>query len=259
MIRQTAELPARTWMAQPAFGDLIAGTLFWGDHGTPVIALLVIVLVTVRRVVGQESTAWPAIAFPLTAAGLVLAGTFVVSHLTPVYLPARTPIFVLPAVALAAGVVIAELAPGLVTAAVALMIATSAVRYSVRSWRQADPFPTRASLAEVVSRARCGDAIVAAGLSCAPRRLLRRVAYRRASPSWRFGPRASTPAVDLSKRLGGTSGTRRDGRRAVAGHRNHLGIHSTRGVGEAGGRNAGAGLDGTAASTRNASPQRFVL
>lgn len=106
--------------------------------------------------------------FALTIAALVLAGTFAASQIGPVYFAARTPIFVLPAVALAAGVAVAELAPMLVTTAVALMVVVSAVRYTVRSSRQPDPFPTRASLAQVAGRARCGDTIVATGLSYAP-------------------------------------------------------------------------------------------
>jgi hypothetical protein len=171
MLRQTAGLPARTWMPRPGFHDLIAGTLLWGDHGTPVIAGVLGVLIVVT-LADRKSRSDPGVLrgglFAVTIAALVLAGAFVVSQITPVYLPARTPIFVLPAVSVAAGVALAELAHRLVVFAVAGMVAVSAGRHTMRSSNRPDPFPTRASLAAVAGRMQCGDVIVAGGLSYAP-------------------------------------------------------------------------------------------
>lgn len=170
-IRQTVDLPIRTWMTRPSARDLLAGWLVWGDHSTPILAALLVVLLALwrarRSMPGDPRIVQPVIYATVTAVG-VLAGTFAVSQITPVYLAARTPIFVLPSIALVLGVAIAELAPAIVHLAVTLLVVSSAVRYTARSWRAPDPFPTRASLAAVAGRAACGDTIVAAGLSYAP-------------------------------------------------------------------------------------------
>src|SRR5262245_32229685 len=164
VIKQTAALPIRTWMAPPTMADLLTGSLFWGDHSTPLLAALVVVLLCIRRRIADDASA-QAMAFALTTAVLVIAGAFTVSHVTPVYLPARTPIFVVPFVAMVFGIAIAELGPAIVTMAAMLLVVVSAARFTIRSSRGPDPFPTRASLAAVASRAACGDTIVAAGLS----------------------------------------------------------------------------------------------
>jgi hypothetical protein len=83
----------------------------------------------------------------------------------PVYLASRTPVLVLPAAAIGLGVVIAELSPLLVACAVTSLVAASAIRFTARSAVEPDPYPTRASLAAVAPRMRCGDSILAAGLS----------------------------------------------------------------------------------------------
>ena len=164
-LRQTAALPARSWMTQPAWNDLAAGMLFWGDHATLILAGVVVVLFALRR--RYEWSRLSAAGFGLTIAALVLIGAFAASRVEPVYLPARTPIFALPAIALAFGVAVAETAPAIVALAAALLVAVSAGRHTVLTSQRPDPFPTRASLAAVASRAACGDTIVATGLSYA--------------------------------------------------------------------------------------------
>ena len=98
---------------------------------------------------------------------MTLTGAFAVSQRRPLFLAARTPVLVLPAASVAVAVVVSELAPLPVACAVAVLVVASAVRFSVRSLEHPDPFPTRASLAAVAPRMRCGDTIVAAGLSYA--------------------------------------------------------------------------------------------
>jgi hypothetical protein len=171
MLRRTADLPARTWMAPPGFGDVVRGTLFWGDHGTPVMAAVLIAAIGVRWFRDQKSRSDPgagAIAYAATTAALVMGSTVIVSQMTPVYLAARTPVFVLPAVSLAAGVAIAGMTPAIIAMGIAAMLAFSAGRYTVRTSSRPDPFPTRESLAAMAARTTCGDVIVAAGLSYAP-------------------------------------------------------------------------------------------
>jgi hypothetical protein len=167
MISRTAALPARSWMTPPALADLTAGTLFWGDHATPILAVLLIALFAFGRRSSLRDRS-PALGFALTIAVLVLIATFAVSQVTPMYLAARTPGFVLPAVALAFGVAIAELGPAAVGMAAGVLVVVSAVRHTALTSQRPDPFPTRASLAAVADRAACGDTIVAAGLSYAP-------------------------------------------------------------------------------------------
>ncbi len=161
----TAALPARTWMPPPRIVDLAAGLLAWGDHATLVLGALTAGLLVVRRL-SKPSQA--VLVYALTVAVLVLAGAFAVSRITPVYSAARTPVFILPALSLVCGLAIAELAPRWIAAAAAVVVVASAARYGVRTARQPDPFPTRASLAVVADRAVCGDTIVATGLSYAP-------------------------------------------------------------------------------------------
>ena len=167
MLTRTAALPATSWMTVPTGRDLLAGLLFWGDHGTPIVAALLVVLVAIRGV-GPMGDARSSVAFAATVTALVLGSAFVVSQATPVYLASRMPVLVVPAAALAVGVFVSDSAPVLVVCAVAALVSVSAVRFTARSVTRTDPFPTRASLASVARRTRCGDTIVAAGLSYAP-------------------------------------------------------------------------------------------
>src|SRR5262249_40768829 len=156
-----------SWMARPTAGDLRTGLLFWGDHATLILAALAIVLIAVRGRRAAQAGLRP-LGFAMAVVVLVIGGAFAVSHLRPVYLAARTPVLALPAASLFLAVLATELGPVLVTVATALVVASSAVRYTALSRQHPDPFPTRASLAAVAGRMRCGDAIVAAGLSLAP-------------------------------------------------------------------------------------------
>jgi hypothetical protein len=52
--------------------------------------------------------------------------------------------------------------------AVAALVAGFAIAFAERSFSRPDPFPTRASLAAVAPRMRCGDVAIASGLSYAP-------------------------------------------------------------------------------------------
>jgi len=167
MLGRTAALPATSWMAAPGARDLLAGVLFWGDHGTPILAAL-IVLLTALRGFDRIGRARSNLAFAAAVCVLVLGLAFIVSQAKPVYLASRTPVLVLPAAAMAVGVFVSESAPLLAMCAVAALVSVSAVRFTVRAASRPDPFPTRASLASVAPRMQCGDSIVAAGLSYAP-------------------------------------------------------------------------------------------
>jgi hypothetical protein len=167
MLARTAALPATSWMARPEWADVVSGLLFWGDHATPILLAVVAMLFAVRGTRAVREYATP-LAFLVVLAGMALAETIVVSMMRPVYLASRTPVIVLPAAAVACGVVVAALAPLLVTCAMAALVSVSAVRFTVRSATRPDPYPTRASVGAIAPRLRCGDTIVAAGLAYAP-------------------------------------------------------------------------------------------
>ena len=167
MVARTAALPATSWMTRPTVTDAVRGVLFWGDHATPILAAVVVILLLVRgtRSIGEGAAP---IEWLMVLTVFVLAGTIGVSMARPVYLASRTPALVLPAVAIACGVIMAELAPFVLTCAVVVLVSASAVRYTVRAALGPDPYPTGASLAAVAPRMQCGDAVIAAGLSYAP-------------------------------------------------------------------------------------------
>jgi hypothetical protein len=167
MLARTAALPATSWMSRPTPADVISGLLFWGDRATPILAFVVLVLLATggtRSIRAHASR----IAWLGLLAALVLGGTIAVSMVRPVYLASRTPVLALPAAAIVVAVVISDMAPLVVTCALAALVAASAVRFTVRSATRPDPYPTRASLAALAPRMRCGDTIIAAGLSYAP-------------------------------------------------------------------------------------------
>ena len=167
VLLRTAALPATSWMPRPTAIDAVRGLLFWGDHATPILATVVLVLLAVRgRRSVREHASW--IAWLGLLVVLVLAGTLAVSMVRPLYLASRTPVLVLPAVAIALSVAVADLAPALIACALLALVAVSAVRYAARSAARPDPYPTRASLGAVAPRIQCGDVIIAAGLSYAP-------------------------------------------------------------------------------------------
>ena len=167
MLARTAALPATSWMARPTVADAARGLIFWRDHATPILGTVLVILLLARgtRPIREHASS---IAWLLLLTVFVLAGTIGVSMVRPVYFASRTPVLVLPAVAVACGVVTAELAPFLLTCGIALLVSASAVRYTARSALGPDPYPTRTSLAAIAPRMKCGDVIIAAGLSYAP-------------------------------------------------------------------------------------------
>ncbi|HEX4567373.1 MAG TPA: hypothetical protein VH138_12120, partial [Vicinamibacterales bacterium] len=128
---RTAALPTTSWMPRPALADVVSGLLFWGDRATPILAIVIFVLIVGRgpdRIRGRAGAA----AFLLMLTALTLVGTIGVSAVRPVYLASRTPVLVLPAVAVACGVLAAELGGRLATVALVGLVGVSAVRFTVK-------------------------------------------------------------------------------------------------------------------------------
>jgi hypothetical protein len=167
MLVRTASLPATSWIGRPAAADLIRGLLFWGDHATAIVLATIAILVWIRgtRALHEDTRM---IGFALTLIALTLGMAFIVSQARPVFLASRTPVLVLPAAAVAIAIIVSDLAPLWVACALAGVVVVSAVRFTIRSALRPDPYPTRASLAAVAPRMKCGDVLIAAGLSYAP-------------------------------------------------------------------------------------------
>ena len=167
MLVRTAALSATSWIGRPAAADLIRGLLFWGDHATAIVLATIAILALIRGTRALQDDA-RMIAFALTVIALTLGMAFAVSQVRPVFLASRTPVLVLPAAAVAIAIIVSDLAPLWVACALAVVVVASAVRFTIRSALRPDPYPTRVSLAAVVPQLKCGDVIIAAGLSYAP-------------------------------------------------------------------------------------------
>jgi len=163
MVARTAALPATSWMRRPVAGEIVRGLQFWSDQATPIVVALVLVLVAVRgghAIRAQASS----IGFLALVAAMVFAGTiggldgasgvFCVAH-------ARAGV-------IAFAVLLAAEAPLRPASTIAAVVAGFATAFTARSLSRPDPFPTRASLAAVAPRMRCGDVAIASGLSYAP-------------------------------------------------------------------------------------------
>jgi hypothetical protein len=167
MVRATLQLPATAWLAEPRLLDLWNAYLgIWGNRNGFMLAGSLLALVTargaVRRVADNE-----ALCTAIWIAALSLAAPFFVSFVKPVFHATRTPMLVLPFVALAAGGVLAILGTRVLMAVLGLSLVVGAAQH-VAAGRRGDRDPTRESLAQVLARARDGDVLVSAGLSYAP-------------------------------------------------------------------------------------------
>jgi hypothetical protein len=166
MFARTFALPATSWMPRPTLRNLVSGyTHLWGAPAGILLALLTLAGAVAVQRRGRFVPA--SVLRHVTIAAAVIVGAFVISQVRPLYLSPRTPVFVLPAAAFAiAWLVSAVPVRGSVTL-VAVVVCAVSLRASIGSARAPDPMPTRASLAFVASRARCGDLVVAAGVSYA--------------------------------------------------------------------------------------------
>jgi hypothetical protein len=164
VLAQTLRLPATSWMARPALVDLqnVFGLSWTSRNGFVLLGCALTLLFMSGRRSLDVLRSRPFI-FCALAASLGLLLPFAASWIRPVYHPLRTPVLVLPALSVAFSLVLARFSrPGLTALIVALFVLGS-VQFSMTTARAADPNPARASLAEVLRRARCGDVVVPAG------------------------------------------------------------------------------------------------
>jgi hypothetical protein len=168
MLSATFLLPTTSWMTKPGATDLIAGYLaLWGWRNGWVLAGVILALLLVRRGALKEVSS-PAWRFCLVVSVLVMAGTFGASLIAkPVYSAASTPIVILPALSVAIAVTLVRLGSPPLALAVSILLFASAAAYATEGWRP-DPAPSAASVAAVAREVRCGDRVVAAGVSFAP-------------------------------------------------------------------------------------------
>jgi hypothetical protein len=167
MLARTFGLPTTSWMPHPGLRNLISGyTHLWGIVPGALLAILAAAaVVTLRR--RRDGVPAAVLRAALVAVG-VLVVTFAISQVRPMYLSPRTPVFVLPAAALAMGWVLAASPLRVLAPAAAAIVMIASLRSTVAAVRAGDPTPTRASLAAVARDVRCGDVVVAAGMSYPP-------------------------------------------------------------------------------------------
>ena len=166
MLARTFAGPATSWIPRPSLRNLVSGyTHLWGVRVSVLLALLAlgaVVVVWRRRYEVPGAVQRGA----LVAVG-VLVAVFAVSQIRPVYLFLRTPVFVLPAASLAFAGLMAATRVGLLAPLAAAIVVVTSIASTMHGVRAGDPTPTRASLAVVAREIRCGDVIVAAGMSYA--------------------------------------------------------------------------------------------
>ena len=166
MLARTLRLATTSWMPRPSVRNLVSGyTHLWGIAGGVLLAVLA--AAGAAALVRRRDRVPAAVVRAALVAMAVLLGAFVVSQVRPMYLSPRTPVFVLPMAALAMAWLIAASRTRALAVAAAVIAGAGSLTASIDAARAPDPTPTRASLAIVASAARCGDVVVAAGMSYA--------------------------------------------------------------------------------------------
>ena len=166
VLSATLASQATSWMPPPKAADLSnAYLLLWGTGpgallGGVILGLALSNRPAFRANMQARELRWSIIAVA-AAAWLV---PFAISVWTPVFLPTRTPVLLLPMTAVAIAGVIGRLGSGLLVAAIASLV-VAPVRAAVAGLRGGDPVPSRASIGTVVATAVCGDTLLASGLS----------------------------------------------------------------------------------------------
>jgi hypothetical protein len=163
----SAALPATAWMTAP---DVRAFVQAWLNLWDPRVGLVLAGVLGALLLAAGDIKAFredPTLRFLTLVGALMVLITWTISQWRPIFHPHRTMAFVLPFAALAVGGVLARLATRLLlTATLGLCVAASLYQ-AIGAWTREDPAPTRASLQTLLGRARCGDAIVVAGLAYA--------------------------------------------------------------------------------------------
>jgi mannosyltransferase len=166
VLDQTLHLPATSWMVRPGLIDLQNVPLFlWTSRNGFMLVGCTLTLLFVAGRTMFDLVRRPAFVFVALVAAFGLLIPFTASFVRPIYHSVRTTALVLPALSLVFGLVLARFSKPALTAVIAFLFVASSVQYSTTVARSGDPNPTEASLAAVLGQARCGDVIVAAGLS----------------------------------------------------------------------------------------------
>lgn len=165
MVYATMRLSTTRWMQPPSPGDVYAAAaLIWGLRPAAIVmALLVGVMVTRRTAVERFFSSAPA-RWGAAAALITWTLPLIVSVWKPVFEASRTPVMLLPATCVAIACVLARGGGTAVLAACVVVCATAAT-YRVSMRPRADPAPSRATLAALLSRTACGDVVIAPGVT----------------------------------------------------------------------------------------------
>jgi 4-amino-4-deoxy-L-arabinose transferase-like glycosyltransferase len=160
------KLPAIDWMPVPGLKDLLSGYRnLWGQTNGTVIALGLGLIALLQWPKFSRFVVSPAGRVLIVVAGLTCALPFVVSQWHPVYLDSRTPIIFLPTTGVLVAGLVNLVKPRWIPAAVMLFLAFGAVQAAYLNYLSPDPFPARASVADVLGQAQCGDQVITTGIS----------------------------------------------------------------------------------------------
>ena len=162
----TVESGATSWMRQPGAADVQAAFLsLWGTGpgfmlAGAMLALALSNLARLRTTVRDRQVTWAAVA---TVVGWSMP--IVLSVWQPVFLPARTPVLLLPLSAVFIAFVLSALASRVALGALVAVCVLAATAQVINAARAGDPTPSRDSIQEVLSAATCGDTLVALGVA----------------------------------------------------------------------------------------------
>jgi hypothetical protein len=163
-LRATIALGTTRWMEPPTFGDVRAAIeLMWGARPALVLCAALALAIGWRGCAAPSSDRSGRTR--LVIAGAIMGWALVIgaSFAQPIFEASRTPMLLLPLTCSAVAVVLARCG-GAVVIGCALVCATAAT-FRVAARPSADPSPSRQTLAGVLARAQCGDAVIAPGVT----------------------------------------------------------------------------------------------
>ncbi len=154
------------WMEVPDGAAYLNGFAnLWGLQKTLLVAATLLVVIVLNWRTARLMLVSPAGRALVSMVFLVTGLPFIVSQFRPVYQETRTPILWLPIISVAVALFFSRFRWKWLPLGALVVLAVFAARWAWQQHAADDPWPARASVGEVVARARCGDTLVMTGLS----------------------------------------------------------------------------------------------
>jgi uncharacterized membrane protein len=169
IVWSTFDSQATSWMQPTRLADVKTAFLFlWGTGPGFMLAgaLLMLTLSSFprsRELLRDRCVKWAALAAVLGWSTPILVSLWV-----PVFLPARTPVLLLPFTAVFIAFILRAVASRAAVLALVSLLVVAAAGQVIDAARAGDPSPSAASIRELLSGVACGDVIVAVGLAQEP-------------------------------------------------------------------------------------------